>query len=115
MNPLLCQYYLTGYVVELGLKACIARQTHAEEFPDKTRAERAWRHSPFDLVRAAGLERELNDRISSNAEFAALWAVAKDWQETSRYERHAEQEARDIFDAVSQEPNGVLAWIRRHW
>ncbi|MEA2988324.1 MAG: hypothetical protein QOG83_1035, partial [Alphaproteobacteria bacterium] len=29
-------YYLYGYGVELGLKACIARQILAETIPDKT-------------------------------------------------------------------------------
>jgi HEPN domain-containing protein len=29
-------YYLAGYAVECGLKACIAKLTRAEDFPIKT-------------------------------------------------------------------------------
>jgi hypothetical protein len=28
-------YYLSGYIIECGLKACIAKQTRKFDFPDK--------------------------------------------------------------------------------
>lgn len=33
-------YYLAGYAVECGLKACIARQIGQHEFPDKELTQR---------------------------------------------------------------------------
>ena len=35
-------YYLSGYAVECAIKACIARLTRAEEFPDKSFVDKCW-------------------------------------------------------------------------
>jgi HEPN domain-containing protein len=34
-------YYLAGYAVEIGLKACISRQILADTLPDKTSLQRS--------------------------------------------------------------------------
>ena len=49
-------YYLAGYAVECGLKACIAKLTRAEEFPDKDWAVKCFTHKIDDLVKLAELE-----------------------------------------------------------
>ena len=52
-------YYLAGYAVECGLKACIlARMSTAAEviFDDKKFSEKCWTHALIDLVKLAGLE-----------------------------------------------------------
>ena len=46
-------YYLAGYAVECALKACIAKQTQAGDFPDKRIAEKA---------KAVGVEKVAFDR-----------------------------------------------------
>ncbi len=108
-------YYLAGYAVECGLKACIARQVEEFEFPDKTRVTLSWSHDLAQLVRTAGLEADQAVRSAADAEFSANWSVVKDWNEGSRYLPWSEQEARDLFTAVTDRDHGVLPWIERHW
>jgi len=47
-------YYLAGYAVECALKACIAKLMKAEEFPDRSFAEKCWTHDIERLVSLAG-------------------------------------------------------------
>lgn len=49
-------YYLAGYAVECGLKACIAKRTRRYEFPDKKRVDSSYSHKLVELIRVAGLE-----------------------------------------------------------
>src|SRR6185437_13757784 len=49
-------YYLAGYAVECGLKACIAKLTKPDEFPDKNFGAKCWIHEIEPLVKLAGLE-----------------------------------------------------------
>src|SRR5438093_35853 len=52
-------YYVAGYAVECGLKACVlARVAVAPEaiFEDRRFSEKCWTHSLQELVRLAGLE-----------------------------------------------------------
>jgi hypothetical protein len=48
-------YYLAGYAVECGLKACIAKLTNLHDFPDKELAQRCYTHKIETLVEVAGL------------------------------------------------------------
>ena len=43
-------YYLAGYAVECALKACIAKLTSAEDFPDKEFAAKCFTHNLDKLV-----------------------------------------------------------------
>jgi HEPN domain-containing protein len=43
-------YYLAGYAVECGLKACIAKQVRRHEFPDKATVNKSHTHSLPQLV-----------------------------------------------------------------
>jgi len=51
-------YYLAGYAVELGLKACIARQISHETIPDKDFSRDIYLHDLPKLVRLAGLDKD---------------------------------------------------------
>jgi HEPN domain-containing protein len=44
-------YYLAGYAVECGLKACIARGTQRHEFPDKKSVDASHTHNLRDLIK----------------------------------------------------------------
>ena len=48
-------YYLSGYVVECGLKACIAKLTKRYDFPDKGLVQGAYRHDLTQLLKMAKL------------------------------------------------------------
>ena len=49
-------YYLAGYSVECGLKACIAKSTRRFDFPDKRSVEASHTHNLKDLVKVANME-----------------------------------------------------------
>ena len=108
-------YYLCGYVVECGLKACIAKQTKQYDFPDKNTVNQSYTHSLNTLVRIAGLERALDKEMKRDPKFGLNWAVVKDWSEESRYEKHAKKEARDLWTAIVNKKAGVLKWIEHNW
>ncbi|MBI1903151.1 MAG: HEPN domain-containing protein [Planctomycetia bacterium] len=110
-------YYLAGYAVECGLKACILAHVEATGaiFQDKKYSERCWTHDLEELLRLANLKPTLDADAAGNSALSGNWAVAKDWRETSRYEQKTQPEAQAMYDAVAADPNGVLAWIRTRW
>jgi HEPN domain-containing protein len=108
-------YYLAGYAVECALKACIAKLTRAEDFPDQKFANKVWTHDLETLVKAAGLEEALRIEVAANANLLFNWGIAKDWTEKSRYEQIEETEARALYNAITDPNDGVLAWIHSHW
>lgn len=108
-------YYLCGYVVECGLKACIAKQTKRYDFPNKRTVNESYTHDLTKLVKTAGLERPLDAEMRRNPEFERNWAVVKDWSEDSRYEKHTAQEAKDLYSAITNRNNGVLRWVKHYW
>ena len=110
-------YYLAGYAVECGLKACIMVyvETSGAIFQDKKYSERCWTHDLEDLLALANLRPSLDAEADANAALFVNWAVAKDWKETSRYEQKTQPEAQAMYDAVADNPDGVLEWIRKRW
>lgn len=108
-------YYLCGYAIECGLKACIAKKTKRYDFPDKKTVIDSYKHDLSNLVGTAGLELKLDKEIEKNAKFEVNWGIVKDWSVVSRYEKHNEKEARDLFSAVSNKKDGVFQWIKKYW
>ena len=89
-------YYLSGYAVECGLKACIAKLTKRYDFPDKSLLQGVYTHDLAPLLRIAGLE-EARDRESEHdREFGLHWYVVKQWKGESRYENPDRQPAESI-------------------
>src|ERR1700680_175338 len=67
-------YYLAGYALECGLKACIARLTNKEAFPrDRKFVEECYTHNLEKLLKAAGLKPALDAGASVNLAFSANW------------------------------------------
>lgn len=108
-------YYLCGYGVEFGLKACIARQISKETIPDKSFIKDVYQHNFPSLVRLAGLEADRREKVKHNTEFGANWAIAAEWDPESRYEAKQSADAVYLINAVNDPLNGVLAWIKTHW
>ena len=108
-------YYLSGYAVECGLKACIAKNTRRYDFPDKRTVFDSYTHSLEQLIGVASLRPDLKTEIRTNRDFASNWALVKDWNESSRYEKHDSKKARAIYYAIVSRRNGVLKWIRKYW
>jgi HEPN domain-containing protein len=107
-------YYLSGYVIECALKACIAKQTKKFEFPDKKTVMDSYTHDLEKLVKVAKLDTQLKSLVN-DPDFSLRWSTVKDWSEDSRYQTHNRQEALDIYSAITDPNHGVLQWLQQHW
>jgi len=109
-------YYLAGYALECAIKACIAKQVRQYDFPNKELAQKSHQHKLTDLLGVAGLKQKLGEKERSDLDFQLNWAVAKDWSVESRYECSIESsKANDLFQAVTNENSGILAWLKTFW
>jgi hypothetical protein len=109
-------YYLCGYVIECALKACIAKKTQRYDFPpDQKTVRDIYTHDLGKLVKAAGLDSDLEKEIRSDPDFETNWILVANWSEESRYQKWTEQKARDLYSAITDRKHGVLRWVKRHW
>jgi hypothetical protein len=110
-------YYVAGYAVECALKSCVlARMIHTGGvFTSKKFAEECFTHDFRTLIKLAGLDPELNAELAANPAFVGFWGTAALWKETSRYEQKSQPEADALFDAITDNVNGVMRWIRNYW
>jgi HEPN domain-containing protein len=108
-------YYLAGYAVECGLKACIAKRTKPEEFPDRVFAEKCWTHHLPQLLGLAGLKPVLDADIAADPILLGNWETTKDWTEASRYSHKTKVDAENLFDAISDKKHGVFPWVKERW
>ena len=114
-------YYVAGYAVECALKSCLlARMVYTGwVFQEKARIEDVRTHEFEKLIQLAGLTDELITNQQSSAAagggFVANWQIATQWKVTSRYESRTEVEARQLYDAIIQAPDGVLPWVQQYW
>lgn len=111
-------YYVSGYAVECGLKACVLKRVADEPqiiYADKKFSEKCWTHSIEDLVLLANLAETRDSDAKLNEELKGNWLIVKDWKETARYTMNSEQQARKLYNAITHRPNGVMIWIRDRW
>ena len=109
-------YYLAGYVVECGLKACIAKKTRKFDFPpDRRVIDAIYIHDLTKLIKSAGLEVTFNKDMKKDEMLASHWSVLKDWTESSRYEEYDRKKAKDIYQAIADKEHGVMQWLSRRW
>ena len=110
-------YYLAGYAVECALKACIARNTNQYDFPpDRNTVNRIYSHNLEWLLREAGLEEALAFESGTSSHFAGNWYLVLKWSEAARYRPSiAEQDSENMVRAISDEENGVVAWLKKFW
>ena len=110
-------YYIAGYSIECAIKACIANQTKRYEFPDKGRGIEAFQHNLEKLIKTVrGLDTAFQQAWQNNAQFRARWGVVNQWTVESRYDLTiGRQTAKDMIEAVTDRPDGVLEWFQQHW
>ena len=109
-------YYMSGYVIECALKACICKRTKEFDFyPRPKEAQKAWGHDRKDLIGLADLVEKIDEDRRTDGTLNIYWKEVETWTVESRYERHSQREAKDLYDAVSHPVHGVLACIKRHW
>jgi hypothetical protein len=99
-----------------ALKACIARKTRELDFPDRKLVNDSYVHDVEKLLRVAGLDQLLEEEGRQNEAFAGNWIIVQDWSEASQYDASITQaEATIFFLAVTDEINGMLAWLKKWW
>jgi HEPN domain-containing protein len=111
-------YYLAGYAVECGLKACVlARVGTTPEviFDDRRFSDRCWTHDVEELIKLAGLEPARVAEVTANPAFGRNWSVVKDWSERARYNTIPHHDAKRLYNAITDKANGVMQWIRSRW
>jgi hypothetical protein len=110
-------YYLAGYAVEFGLKSCIL--VHVEStgviFKEKKFSEQCWSHDVEDLVALAGLKDALKVDMAANPALDNNWTIVTEWDEMSRYEQKTKADAEELYQAITDNANGVMPWIRVRW
>jgi hypothetical protein len=107
-------YYLSGYAVECGLKACIAKMAKRHEFPLKADyIRRLYTHDLEELLKLAELDNQLETDMRANVTLARNSGVVKAWNEESRYTASG-LNGKDLHTAVVG-PDGVLLWIKQRW
>lgn len=108
--------YLSGYVVELALKARICRLLDQDEYPDKGRLKNVYAvHDLDQLLLLGGLEKSVNP---ANKELFDNWSTAALWKPDRRYDAAGSatrQDAEEILNAIRDSTNGVLTWIKTLW
>lgn len=108
-------YYLAGYAVELGLKACIAKSFQPNAIPDKAFVNEIYSHSLEKLLNIAGLLPAFTTESKANPALATAWGIACTWTETSRYLLWDAISAGDLVSAVGDPEDGVFQWVKKHW
>jgi hypothetical protein len=66
-------------------------------------------------MRLAGLGAAYDADNKANPALDQNWLTVQDWSERSRYERHSLGKAQRMIEAVTDQANGVLPWIKAHW
>ena len=111
-------YYLGGYAVECGLKACILAYVEDNPhiiFSDKSFQNKCWTHKIESLIQASDLTQQRDTDTKVNLDLATNWSLVNDWNEGFRYEQVTEAKARTLHRAITHNIDGVLPWIRARW
>jgi HEPN domain-containing protein len=113
-------YYLAGYAVECALKSCVLKHidTTGEIFASADYLKdlsKYWTHDFTQLLKLAGLPATHGTALRANPALLAFWTMVKDWSEASRYQEKTEVEAKALYEAITNNPDGVFEWIRQHW
>ena len=114
-------YYVAGYAVECALKACLlARMIYTGwVFQEKVKIDECLTHDFGKLIHVAGLKDELDAALAASAAgnraFAGNWGTVIQWKVTDRYGSKTETEAKALYAAITDNPDGVLQWIMNYW
>jgi hypothetical protein len=110
-------YYLAGYATECALKSCVLAMVERTGiiFQDRKFSEKCFSHDFEALLTLAGLDAVLNGDCQQDHALGQNRLIVKDWKETSRYDQWTQIQAARLYNAVADNQNGVLQWIKNHW
>lgn len=112
-----CAYYVAGYAIECALKACVLRYV-AESgiiFDDPKFLGGCRTHDLEDLLKLADLQARFGLACGANPNLIAFWGITTTWSEESRYRQKSQADAEQLYEAITNDPDGVLRWIRTEW
>ena len=66
-------------------------------------------------MKAANLEIARGLDIATNPALGVNWQWVMNWSVDVRYQDKSESDARRLHEAVTDNANGVLPWIRARW
>jgi HEPN domain len=108
-------YYMAGYSVECGLKACVANLWKVEAFPERSFVPAVYIHDLKKLIDLAGLKAVFDADTGANGALFGYWGTVLAWTEHTRYDDKDEVAARELYEGITDNPDGVLLWIKRYW
>ena len=109
-------YYLAGYAVECGLKACIAKLTKQDDFPPERQfVEKCYTHDSEKLLVASELKKAKDEAVENDSALSTNWGIVQLWKESDRYQRKGNAEAQTLYDAITDPEHGVMQWIEQNW
>ena len=109
-------YYLVGYAVECGLKACIAKKVKRHDFyPDKETVRNAYTHNLKELLRLTDIEQGFRLSAQADPVFARNWDLTIRWSEAARYAASSEADCRELMNAIMENDHGVMPWLKMRW
>ena len=97
------------------MKACICKLMKPEEFPDRTFAEKCWTHNLPQLLGLAALKADFDAAMQADPDLRDNWDIVKEWNESRRYAGTTKADAKDLYEAITDNKHGVLAWLKRRW
>lgn len=109
-------YYLCGFAVECGLKACIARKIKSCHFTHRKFSQNCYQHDFNTLLKEASLDHELEKEMNLDTDFRSNVGVVKDWGTDARYIDYIDEIlAKNLYKAVTDRRHGVMRWLKKYW
>lgn len=112
-----CAYYVAGYAIECALKSCVLAYVERSGiiFDDPKFLAGCRTHDLEDLMKLADLERVFGPARGASPNLAVFWGIVCGWSEESRYQRKVQADAEQLYEAITNDPDGILLWIRANW
>ena len=118
-------WYISGYAVECGIKACIAklfRLTADDDFPEPMSGNPGGgtinlrSHNFKFLVQAAGLKLVWDREMNGSRRFRDNWDIVNRWSPEGRYATdRVQSEVVEFYSAIVDPNHGAMECIKRHW
>lgn len=100
----------------MRLESVHCQKNKKYDFPDKKIVNDSYVHDLKKLIKVAGLELELDREMRANEKFASYWNTVQSWNEECRYSLDINRRRSvDMYNAVIDDQDGVLVWVKRYW
>jgi len=113
-------YYFSGDVIECARKARLLRHLGESDalYGNSTyrkEIQKCWTHDLQGLMILGGLKTTFETARLGNPLLNQFWTTVSAWDETSRYQSKTETQAKELYEAICNKPDGVFKWIQLHW